>query len=323
MNINFLSKSVQSNSVNQTSFKNTTKTNYQYNLGKDIFVKSTNNVSFGSINKTKYDSFQEDMTSYFMNAEELSPKEIEKLIKKYSPETNFDDIKNVPRQSNVNRASGAYTYEPTQFYIKDDGSCQITQLPKTIYLNFHTPTSNQKEARIILLDRVLHEMTHILQDETGSDTRKEDFFNKKLSTIKSQEAAVANLQAVNLVFNATESAMMQSFVSCLPTAWSLPKEVNRRMDIDSLFMKKTKMGTSTHIRNNLSKAINMANIQLGGIDKNFALDFVILKAKNEKEAYQNALDSNKKLLGINSKTDFDLRIEMYQKIIDTAESMKD
>ena len=80
MNINFLSKSVQSNSVNQTSFKNTTKTNYQYNLGKDIFVKSTNNVSFGSINKTKYDSFQEDMTSYFMNAEELSPKEIEKLI---------------------------------------------------------------------------------------------------------------------------------------------------------------------------------------------------------------------------------------------------
>ena len=88
-------------------------------------------------------------------------------------------------------------------------------------------------------------------------------------------------------------------------------------------MKKTKMGTSTHIRNNLSKAINMANIQLGGIDKNFALDFVILKAKNEKEAYQNALDSNKKLLGINSKTDFDLRIEMYQKIIDTAESMKD
>ena len=47
MNINFLSKSVQSNSVNQTSFKNTTKTNYQYNLAKDTFVKSTNNVSFG------------------------------------------------------------------------------------------------------------------------------------------------------------------------------------------------------------------------------------------------------------------------------------
>ena len=263
------------------------------------------------------------MTQYFMNAEELSPKEIEKLIKKYSPETNFDDIKNVPKQSNVNRVSGAYTYEPTQFFIKDDGSCEITQLPKTIYLNFHTPTKNPKEARIILLDRVLHEMTHILQDESGSDTRKGDFFNKKLSTIKSQEAAVANLQAVNLIFNATEGAMMQSFVSCLPTAWSLPKEVNRRMDIDSLFMKKTKMSASTLVRNALSKSLHIANMQLDNIDKNFALDFVVLKAKNEKEAYQNALDSNKELLGINTKTDFDLRIEMYQKIIDTAESMKD
>ena len=115
---------------------------------------------------------------------------------------------------------------------------------------------------------------------------------------------------------------MNAFVSCLPTAGSLPKEVNRRMDVDSLFMKKTKMSASTHIRNVLSKAVNVANMQFGGIDKDFALDFVILKSKNEKEAYQNALDSNKELLGINSKTDFDLRIEMYQKFIDVAESMK-
>ena len=322
MNINFLSNSFKSNSIQQSNFINVTRPTYKNSLASDVFVKSTKNVSFGSIDKPKYASLKEDMTQYFMNAEELSVEEIGSLVKKHLPETNFDDIKNVPKQSNVTKSSGAYTYEPTQFYISESGCIQVTSLPKTIYLNFNTPTKDPKEARVILLDRLLHEMTHVLQDEEDSDTRKENLFNKYLGVQKNQQKAMASFQAVNAIYNTTEQTMMNAFVSCLPTAGSLPKEVNRRIDVDSLFMKKTKMSASTHIRNILSKSVNVANMQFGGIDKDFALDFVILKSKNEKEAYQNALDSNKELLGINSKTDFDLRIEMYQKFIDVAESMK-
>ena len=322
MNIKFFSNNVRTNSIQQSKLINATKPSFQNKLANDVFIKSTNNVSFGSIDKSRYASIREDMTQYFMNSEELSVDEIAALVKKHLPDTNFDDIKNVPKQLNVNKTSGAYTYEPTQFFICEDGGIQVASLPKTIYLNFNTPTKDPKESRVILLDRLLHEMTHVLQDEKGSDTRKEDLFNKYLETQKNQQKAMASFQAINAIYNATEQTMMNAFVACLPTAGSLPKEVNRRMDIDSLFMKKTKMSASTHIRNILSKSVNVANMQFGGIDKNFALDFVISKSKNEKEAYQNALDSNKELLGITSKTDFDLRIEMYQKFIDVAESMK-
>lgn len=322
MNINFLSKGLQVNSLQQAKEAKTPKYNYQYGNGMDVFVKSTNEVSFGSADKSKYASLKSDMTQYFMNAEKLSVDEIRTIVKKYSPNTEFDDIRNASQSIRNNKMSGAYTYEPTQFFYDGEGKIAVESLPKTIYLNFHTPTKNEKESRIILLDRVLHEMTHLLQDEEGSDTRKIDFFNKFLNSSPDEEKAVNSIQAFNGIFSFLEQNMMSSFVQLMPTAWSLPKEVNRRLDIDSLFLKKMKMSTSAFIRTSLSRAFNIANAQFGNIDKNATLDYVILKAKNEKEAYENALASNKELLGITSKTDFDLRLEMYQKVIETAESLK-
>lgn len=173
MNINSLSQNIYA-TINQTKYVNLTSA--KSNLSKDTFVKSATNVSFGSINETKYSSIKKDMTEYFMNAETLSVEEIGTLVKKHLPDTNFDDIKNLPKELNVNRYAGAYTSEPTEFYIADNGNIQATSKPKTIYLNFHTSTQNKQESRIILLDRLLHEMTHVLQDEKGSNVRKEDFF---------------------------------------------------------------------------------------------------------------------------------------------------
>ena len=117
--------------------------------------------------------------------------------------------------------------------------------------------------------------------------------------------------------------MMQIFASSSPSTGSLPKEINRRLDVDNFFMKKTRMGASSNARNFLDKSIKAVNAQAGNIDKKFALEFVIIKAQNEKEAYQNALDSNKELLGIKGKTDFDIRIEMYDSIINAAKGLMD
>ena len=322
MNINFLSSSLQLNSLQKTKDINVSKPNYQKNNGADVFIKSTNKVSFGSIEKTKYADLKNDMTEYFMNSDELSVGDIRTIVKKYSPSTGFDDIRNAPQTIRINKMSGAYTHEPTQFFYNEKDKIEAETLPKTIYLNFHTPTKDEKESRIILLDRMLHEMTHLLQDEEGSDTRKLEFFNKYLDSATDETVAINSIQAFNGIFNILEQNMLTSFVKAEPTAWSLPREVNRRLDIDSLFMKKIKMSTSTLIRNSLSQAFNISNKQFGNIDTNTALDYVVLKAKNEKEAYQNGLDSDKELLGITAKTDFDLRIEMYQKIIETAESLK-
>ena len=323
MNINFLSQSTGLSTVQKTKFKNSTAPNYRLNAGKDVFVKSTNNISFGSADKAKYAEIKRDVTDYFLNAKTLDVNEIEKIVKKYSPSTNFADIKKIPRNANVHTSTVAYTHEPSQFLLNESGKIAVETLPKTIYFNFNTPAKNQRDERIILIDRLVHEMTHILQDEEGSDTRKLDYFNAFLSTQTNNDRAIRNIQAINLIYNTVEKAMIGALADSLPpTTTSLPQKINEKTDIDTLFVKKIKTSPSTLMRNALSRTLNVANMQFGGIDRNFALDFVILKAKNEKEAYQNALDSNKELLGLNCKTDFDLRIEMYQKMIDVAQSMK-
>lgn len=322
MNINLLSNNTFLNSINKTKNTKVSSRNIQNHIAKDTFVKSTNNISFGSINDKKYSALKQDMTEYFTTAETLSVEEIRALVKKHLPDTGFDDIKNLPKGSNSSIYAGAYTAEPIAIYTAKNGKLQSETKPKTIYLNFHTPTQNVKESRIILLDRLLHEMSHVLQDEKGSDTRKEDFFNKYLSSQPNQQISMANMQVANMIFSRLEKSLIETFVSCSKTSGSLPKELNRNTDINSLFFKKMKITANSLIKSYLSRSINAANMQVGIIDKDFISDFVILKAKNEKEAYQNALNSDKELLGINSKTDFDLRIEMYDNIIQVAESMK-
>lgn len=322
MNINLLSNNTFLNSINKTRIGNISNRNIKNHIAKDIFVKSTNNISFGSINDKKYSSLKQDITEYFTTAETLSVEEIRALVKKHLPDTGFDDIKNLPKGSNSSIYAGAYTAEPIAIYTAKNGKLQSETKPKTIYLNFHTPTQNVKESRIILLDRLLHEMSHVLQDEKGSDTRKEDFFNEYLSSLKNQQVAMANMQVANMIFNGLEKLLIETFKACSKTTGSLPKALKRDTDINSLFLKKMKITAEAQIQNYLSNSINLVNMKLGIINKKFISDFVILKAKNEKEAYQNALNSDKELLGINSKTDFDLRIEMYDNIIKVAESMK-
>lgn len=322
MNINLLSNNTVLNSINKTRIGNISNRNIKNHIAKDTFVKSTNNISFGSINDKKYSSLKQDMTEYFTTAETLSVEEIRVLVKKHLPHTGFDDMKNLPKGSNASIYAGAYTAEPIAIYTAKNGKLQAETKPKTIYLNFHTPTQNLKESRVILLDRLLHEMSHVLQDEEGSDTRKEDFFNKFLSSRTNQQIAMANMQVANMIFNGLEQSLFETFKNCSKTSGSLPKELKRDTDINSLFLKKMKITAEAQIQKYLSKSINAVNMKVGIFNENFILDFVILKAKNEKEAYQNALNSDKELLGINSKTDFDLKIEMYDNIIKVAESMK-
>ena len=57
-------------------------------------------------------------------------------------------------------------------------------------------------------------------------------------------------------------------------------------------------------------------------DKQMVLDFVILKAQDEKEAYRNALDFDKEQLKIKGAIDHDLKIKIYDSMISAAQSLK-
>jgi hypothetical protein len=109
----------------------------------------------------------------------------------------LDDIKNALQKTNIARGTVAYTYEPTQFAFNHNGEMTVESLPKTIYFNFKTIGYNEKDTRIILLDRLLHEYTHILQEEEGAEGRKIDFFNQYIVSNSENYAQVGfNLQAI-------------------------------------------------------------------------------------------------------------------------------
>ena len=103
-----------------------------YNLQNDLFIKSTNNISFKGTFNEDYANIKKSMTEYIMNTNEISTKDIEKIIQEYSPTTRVDDIKNVPRGTNIFSSSTGYTQSPTQFKIKEDGTFEVEALPKTI-----------------------------------------------------------------------------------------------------------------------------------------------------------------------------------------------
>ena len=208
MKVNFLSKNLGITNSQPIKCKSAAAQNYQTSLNKDTFVKSTKNISFGSADKAKYLSAKEELTQYFINAEKLSVEEIRKIIQKYSPEIGFDDIKNAPPKTNIGKGTVAYTYEPTQFTFNDNGEIKVESLPKTIYFAFKTIGYNEKEVRIILLDRLLHEYTHILQEEDGAEDRKIDFFNQYIVSNAENNMQIAiNLQALNTVYNTVEQGI--------------------------------------------------------------------------------------------------------------------
>ncbi len=301
------------------------KQNIPNTLSSDIFVKSIDNTQVPSVVCLKdiYPKLKEEMTEYIMNTSELSLDKIREITQTHCPGINVDDIKNAPNGTNISFATDAYIYEPV-CYGNRDGKLSVLELPKTVYINLtNCDYKNDKNQRIVFLGVVLHELTHVLQ--SVSDDKKSLFKFSQDFCIqrKSIDDALPTLKAFNPVYNSTELYMLKALSTAVPSIGKLPKEINKRIDVDSLFMKKFKMNSYSFAKNLLDASLKRVVANGQNIDKNAVLEYTIIKSEHEIEAYQNSLDSNKEQLGITSKTDFDLRIEMYDSIIRAAKSLKD
>jgi len=262
------------------------------------------------------------MTSYIINSDNIDNSEIEQIINMFNSDVKFDDYKNLPENTNAMHATAGYTVEPTQIYITANNKLQATGLPKTIYMSFPN-TDDKKKDRIVLLDRILHECTHIFQDDSDDRKSKLKLINDYLSKEPDPQRAINTLKAMNFVFNNIEIIATGNFIIKLnPEMNSLPQELSsNEIDLKKMYKEKENRQFSTDIKYLINDYIFKAMEICGSIDKKAILNYIILKAQNEKEAYQNALDSDKELLGITGKTDFDLRIEMYDEIIKAAERL--
>ncbi len=297
-------------------------TNVRFNNQNDIFVKSKN-ISFkGNSLSAKYEPLKADLTDYIMNADEIDLSEIRNIIKKYSPTTGFDDFKKLPKNNNVhNNVTTGYTQQQMQFAQNEDGQIEVENLPQNIFVV--VDKNLNKENRIILLDRILHECTHVLQNESDDHQSYVDFYNEAFKRINDSDVALNTIQVTNSIFNYIENDSIMTFYKASKNSMGLlPKNISRyKSNIDDIFLKEKGTSVKSNAQVLLNKLIKNVGSQTK-IDRKLILDFVKLKSQNEAEAYQNALNSDKELLGITGVPDFDLRIDIYKAICKACDSLK-
>ena len=82
-------------------FKSYSTKNARMNLIQDTFIKS-NSINFkGNSQNPQYDALKAEMTDLIMNGAGFDLKSIERIIQKYSPNTTFDDYKNLQGINNA------------------------------------------------------------------------------------------------------------------------------------------------------------------------------------------------------------------------------
>ncbi len=299
-------------------FKSYTNKNARLNLIQDTFIKS-NNINFkGSSQNPQFDALKVEMTDLIMNGAGFDLKSIERIIQKYSPSTTFDDYKNLPHNNNTHSYTTGYTQQQVSFFVNDRGQLVAKSLPQKIYVVI--PNTNDRNGKIIFLDRILHECTHVMQNETSNHLSYEDFYNQYFAKINNPEKAINTLKAANGIYNKVENdALMTLAFGAKDKLGSLPKQVSKfKNDLNSIFMKKKRSSSKTYFINLIENSVKSLG---NSVDKQLIIDFIKLKSQNEKEAYQNALNSDKELLSISGYTDFDLRIELYESIISACETL--
>lgn len=307
-----------------TSTFNYGKTNLiKTNLPKlynDVFVKSSS-INFkgnGNSFDSKYQALKKDMTEYVMGSEQVDLKEVEKLVQKYSSETTVEDYSKLPNKTNAQQYSAGYTQQPIIFSQTPDGNIQVNMLPQKIFVR--VPNTNDRNNKIIFLDRILHECTHVLQNESSDHVSYTEMYNKAFTKINSTDKKINSIKAANYVFGNVENIGLLTLASAMKDKMgSLPKQIPPyKYSVNQIFMKKNKMSANNFFINSINNLIKGFG---NNVHPELILDFVKLKSQNEKEAYQNALNSNKELMNISGFTDFDLRIGIYDSIISACDSL--
>ena len=289
---------------------------FKLNFQQDVFIKSKSANSVATTRLAeKYIPLSREMTDYILKSPEVTTLGIEKIIQKYSPNTSFNNLESLETNRPITRGSAGYTKIPVLVSAKVDGF-SLTKYPLSLYAQMPEEMDNRN--RIILTDRVLHECTHLLQENSKDRTSTIDFFNSYLKSVKNPQEAINDISLMPRLFSNLEDSIYDVLLSSDLEFDSLPKEIAKNITLDSICKKVFQKPAYEAFMYLIMACMNETNVK----DLKLSLDYIILKAQDEREAYINALRSDKKLMNLRGTTDFDLRIEAYETIIKSAESLK-
>ena len=282
-------------------------------------VLNTYNTSYCAKMKELYTPLKRDMTNYVLNSDEIHLSELESITKKYSPETKYDSFEHVPTK--VSPVCRGFTQTPIAI-ISDEGEViGIKTIPETVYINF--PKNLDKNSRIELLNRILHESTHVLQRHADDRLTEEDLYSDFLYKDYDIIKFIDNIKASdNFIFNRIENDMIGILSLYCQNESDIPKPVKDDLTLDDVIIPITNKKALVVAKESILKAIDEAKTMYEKLDINFLLNSIERKAMKEYEAYTNGIKSTKEILNIKNKTDFDLKIEIYSKIIEAVSEIK-
>ena len=301
------------------NINNNPTVNQNFKLKNDVFVRSTN-LNFTSNLKTMdelYTPYEKSVSDYIMNSGKIEISQLDKLLKDYAPKASIKDFNSAPKKIGTDMSAG-YS-EDKLMLLPINGTIEVVPSEDNAsYIVF--PKDNTEKNRIILADRILHESTHQFQQLASDRKDLLKLAKKYVNSEKNMQKLQATMISAQNIFSVCESLLLKDLFNALSfESGSLPTEITNKNEkkLYKVFKNKYNKTAQEMAYKYLQACIKNARIEYGSIDKKYICDFIKIKAENEKEAYINALKSNKQKLLMNehTMTDFDLRIMLYDELI--------
>ena len=168
----------------------------------------------------------------------------------------------------------------------------------------------------------VHEATHIAQEESSDRVSTVDFTRKILQSNTSAIEKTHSLISGTQGFNAIEYNVLLPLIETLRKNDDMPCKVAYadKNGLNLMYKKLTSLATIDYIKNVTKYFLEQLKIKFPFVNDNQVLQYVHLKAGQEKEAYKMSLTFLKDVLKINGDTDLDFRILLYD---DFEKAIKD
>ena len=181
------------------------------------------NISFNkNMNELIY-PFGYDLIKYSTLTDTVSLKGIEGIIQKYSPKTKVDLIENY--QERDTRKPLALLNSLYEFSVDNDGGTYVYPSSKTVYIGLNNAKNESLGA---FLAQVIHEATHLFQQEADDRTNYEHLYENYLNNISDKQALKNTIDIIDEIFMNLETYMSAGYTMCDKKGLKTDDEINQK-----------------------------------------------------------------------------------------------
>lgn len=287
------------------------------NPESDVFVKS-NDISFGS-NATiaaKLDSFLPELYEYILHTKTLSLEGMGEIVQNASPGLLVKSLKEVSPETS---SAWAACYN-CSFKVSPDMKT-VSAGEKSIYIG--VPVEPTVKNRLVFMNDVSHEMTHIFQEESCDRMSRLQFVQKILDKDLSPETKLETMQSMTRIFDEAETKMQQPLLRALNKKDIIPcriKTLSYKL-LNDIYIEDCNIPVNDYIKHTIFTTMNKYSPEYPNMDRKTIGEYFRLTAQNEREAYLNSGYLVKRALGINSPVDMDYRVLLYNNFVNVADAL--